>query len=105
VSLDFIMSLPPSHDHEAILVVVDKLSKVMVLIPTVLTVSAKEIARLYFNFVYCRHGLARKIVPDRDVRFTGSFWRELHRLLQVRLAMSSSFHLRQTGRQNGQTGP
>jgi hypothetical protein len=64
----------------------------MVLIPTVSTVSAKETARLYFNFVYCRHGLARKIVSDRYVRFTGSFWRELHRLLQLRLAMSSSFH-------------
>jgi hypothetical protein len=64
----------------------------MVLIPTVSTVFANETRRLYFNFVYCRHGLARKIVSDRDVRFTGFFWRELHRLLQVRLAMSSSFH-------------
>jgi transposase InsO family protein len=92
VSLDFIISLPPSNGHDAILVVVDKLSKAIVLIPTVSTVSAKETARLYFNFVYCRHGLSRKIVSDRDVRFTGRFWQELHRLLQVRLAMSSSFH-------------
>jgi predicted aspartyl protease/transposase InsO family protein len=92
VSLDFIMSLPPSGGFDAILVVVDKLSKSMVLIPTQTTVSAKETARLYFNYVYCRHGLARKVISDRDVRFTGKFWQELHKLLQVKLAMSSSFH-------------
>jgi Integrase zinc binding domain len=92
VSLDFIMSLPPSGGFDAILVVVDKLSKSMVLIPTQTTVSAKETARLYFNHVYCRHGLARKVISDRDVRFTGKFWQELHKLLQVKLAMSSSFH-------------
>jgi hypothetical protein len=92
VSLDFIMALPHSYVFDAILIVVDKLSKVMVLIPMVTTVTARETARLYFDKVYCRHGLARKIISDPDVRFTGAFWQELHKLLQVRLAMSSSFH-------------
>jgi hypothetical protein len=73
VSLDFIMSLPPSGGLDAILVVVDKLSKSIVLIPTQTTVSAKETARLYYNYVCCRHGLARKVMSDRDVRFTGKF--------------------------------
>jgi hypothetical protein len=59
VSLDFVMALPPSNGFDAILVVVDKLSKSIVLIPTKTTVTAKETARLYFNYVYCRHGLAR----------------------------------------------
>jgi Integrase zinc binding domain len=49
VSLDFIMALPPSDGFEAILVVVDKLSKPMVLVPTVTTGTAKETARLYFD--------------------------------------------------------
>jgi hypothetical protein len=92
VSMDFVMALPPSGGFDAILVVVDKLSKSIVLIPTHTSVTAKDTARLYFNHVYCRHGLARKFISDRDVRFTGLFWKELHRLLQVKLAMSSSFH-------------
>jgi hypothetical protein len=71
---------------------VDKLSKSTVLIRTQTTVSAKETARLCFNHVYCRHGLARKVISDRDVMFTGKFWQELHKLFQVKLAMSSSFH-------------
>jgi Integrase zinc binding domain len=92
VSMDFVMSLPPSGGFDAILVVVDKLSKSIVLNPTHTVVTAKKTARLCFNQVYCRHGLARKFISDLDVRFTGSFWQELHRLLQVKLAVSSSFH-------------
>jgi Integrase zinc binding domain len=120
VSLDFVMALPLSNGFDAILVVVDKLSKSIVLIPTKTTVTAKETARLYFNKVYCRHGLARKIIPDRDVCLTEAFWQELHCLSQVKLAMSSSllmypcfigrdflgltfFTLRRMARQNGST--
>jgi hypothetical protein len=105
VSLDFILALPRSDGFDAILVNVDKLSKAMVMIQTVTTVTAKETARLYFDKVYCRHGLARKIISDRDVRFTGAFWQKLHKLLQVRLAMSSSFHPRPTARPSVPTGP
>jgi hypothetical protein len=83
---------PPSGGFDAILVVVDKMSKSIVLIPTHTVVTAKETAGLYVNHVYFRHGLARKFISDRDVRFTGAFWQGLHRLLQVKLAMSSSFH-------------
>jgi hypothetical protein len=90
--MDFVTSLPPSGGFDAILVVVDKLSKSIVLIPTHTVVTAKETAWLYFNQVCCCHGLALKFISDRDVRFTSSFWQELHRLLQVKLAMSSSFH-------------
>jgi hypothetical protein len=85
-------------------VVVDKLSKSIVLIPTHTVVTAKKTARLYFSQGCCRHGLARKFISDRDFRFTGAFWKRLHRLLQVKLAMSSSFHPEtdgQTERANG----
>jgi hypothetical protein len=91
------MTLPRSDGFDAILVFVDKLSKSLALIPTLTTVTAKETARLYFDKVYCRHGLARKIISDRDMRFTGAFLQELHRLLQVRLAMSYSFHAQTDG--------
>jgi Integrase zinc binding domain len=81
--IDFIVALPPSDGFDAILVVVD--NKAMVLVPTVTTVTAKESASLYVDKVYCRHGLARKIISDRDVHFTGAFWQELHKLRLVRV--------------------
>jgi hypothetical protein len=64
----------------------------MVHVTTVTTVTSKETKRLYFDKVYCRRGLARKINSDRGLHFTGAFWQVVHKLLQVGLAMSSSFH-------------
>ena len=32
------------------------------------------------------------IVSDRDTQFTSHFWKELHRLMDVKLAMSTAFH-------------
>jgi hypothetical protein len=50
--MDFIMDLPKSKaGHGAILVVVDKLSK-MTLIPTNSTFSAQQVAQLFLKDVY-----------------------------------------------------
>jgi hypothetical protein len=93
VTMDFIMDLPKSEaGHDAILVVVDKLSKAMTLIPTNSTVSAQKVAQIFLKDEYRLHGFPRNIISDRDVTFTGKFWQELHRLVQTKLAMSSSFH-------------
>jgi RNase H-like domain found in reverse transcriptase/Integrase zinc binding domain len=74
VTMDFIMNLPKSKaGHDAILVAVDKLSKAMTLIPTNSTVAAQKVAQLFLQDVYRLHGLPRKIISDRDVRFTGKF--------------------------------
>jgi hypothetical protein len=87
------MDLPKSKaGHDAILVVVDNLSKAMTLIPTKSTVSAQQGAQLFPKDVHRLHGFPHKIISDRDVRFTGKFWQELHRLVQTKLTMSSSFH-------------
>jgi hypothetical protein len=36
--------------------------------------------------------LPKKIISDRDGRFISKFWKELFRLTQTRLAMSTSHH-------------
>ena len=38
------------------------------------------------------HGLPETIVLDRDVKFMSAFWRETHRMLGVKLLMSTTFH-------------
>jgi hypothetical protein len=83
VTLAFVMELPrtPSK-HDVILVIVDRLSKIVQFCPTTSEVDAVGSAKLFFNQWYRHYGLPRKIVSDRDGRFAGKFWQELFRLTQ-----------------------
>jgi hypothetical protein len=93
VSLDLITGLPttPRH-HNAILVVVDSLSKRAHFIATNQKVTGRGIAQLFLDHIFKHHGLPKVIISDRDPRFTGHFWRSLHGLLGIKLAMSTSNH-------------
>ncbi|KAK3253788.1 hypothetical protein CYMTET_36970 [Cymbomonas tetramitiformis] len=51
--------------------------------------SAQTVARIYFDVVWRQHGAPMKIVCDRDPRFQDSFWRELMRLMGVRVASTT----------------
>lgn len=93
MSMDFITGLPTtSKGHDAILVFVDRLSKMAHFAPCHKDTSASDTAKLFIDHVYKLHGLPFDIVSDRDGRFTSDFWRELTRLLGTKLLMSSSFH-------------
>jgi hypothetical protein len=105
VSMDFITTLPVTKGgFDAIMVIVDKLTKLVMFIPTKTDESAVGTAQLFFANWYRTHGLPEKIISDRDGRFISKFWRELFRLLQTKLAMSTSQHPRPTDRQRRQIG-
>ena len=93
VSLDFVTKLPLTEDgFDTILVIVDKLSKYVHLIPCKETVTAEGVAKLYFEHIFGNHGMPRRIVSDRDTRFTSLFWKTLHKILGTKLAMSTAYH-------------
>lgn len=93
VSMDFIGPLPETpNGHNAILVVVDRLTKMTRLCATNISAEAKDVADLYIKHVFPSHALPDSFVTDRDSRFTGTFWKEVMRLLEVRLKMSTAFH-------------
>ena len=77
VSLDRITDLPPSHYHDAILVVVDLLTKAAHFIPTTKSMAAPDVASLFLRHVVRAHGLPDTLVSDRDPVFTSHFWRRL----------------------------
>jgi hypothetical protein len=92
VSMDLIISLPKTTSgHDAILVVVCKLSKYAYFIPTTTTVDAVRLAQLFFLNVVRYHGLPTAIISDRDARFTSNFWRSLWSCLDTKLNMSTAF--------------
>ena len=93
VTMDFITQLPMTKQgHDAIVVFVDKLSKMVHLVPTTTMVDAPQVAKLFMREVIRLHGVPESIVSDRDPRFTSSFWRELWKMLGTKLAMSTAYH-------------
>ena len=74
------------------MVVMDRLTKRMVLIPTKKSITGEGAARLFAERIFREHGMPRVIISDRDPRFTGTFWRKLHELLQTKLMMSTANH-------------
>ena len=97
VAIDFITGMPTCEDKDTILTVVDKATKMCHFIPCTETVSAKDVARLYWLHVGKLHGIPQVIISDRDRRFTGKFWRELWRLLGTELRMGSGYHPESSG--------
>src|SRR5439155_11205692 len=52
----------------------------------------RDIAQLVYESWYRLFGLPQSIVSDRDKLFTSHFWKELHRLLDIRIKMSTAAH-------------
>ena len=73
MSLDWITNLPPSHYHDAMLVVVGRLTKQAIFIPTTKSMAAPDVATLFVQHVVRVHGLPETLVSDRDPVFTSHF--------------------------------
>jgi len=72
--MDFMVSSPPSKGFDAIMVVVDRFSKMTHFIPTKDKATAQETGRLFFTHVFKHHALPKDIVSDRNPKFTSKFW-------------------------------
>lgn len=92
VSMDFVTQLPESEGFDAILVVVDRLTKLRHLIPCTTTTTSEDVARLYLRNVWKLHGLPKYITTDRGTQFTAKFWRQLCKHLGIEARMSTAFH-------------
>ena len=93
VSMDLITQLPKSRaGHDAIVVFVDKLTKMVHFAATKTEVTAPQLSQIFWATVVRQHGLPSSILSDRDPRFTGHFWRALWKCLGTQLTMSTAFH-------------
>ena len=62
---DFITKLPLAQEYDLILVVVDRLTKMIHFIPTTEKTLAEGLARLFRDNVWKLHGLSESIISDR----------------------------------------
>jgi len=97
VSIDFITDLPPLNKFDTICVIVDRFSKMAHLIPCKKTITGGETTKLFMDNVYRYYGLLEDIIFDRGPQFISKFWQFLFKILQVKIKLSSTFHLQTDG--------
>ena len=95
--MDFVVELPLSSGHDAVMTVVDSVSKQAHFILTHTTVTAEGVARLFLHQVWKLHGLPKCVVSDCRPQFIARFTKELYRLLGIKLAFFTAWYLQTNG--------
>jgi len=96
---NFITKLPLAQGYDSILVVVDRLTKIVHFIPTTEKTSVEDLARLFRDNVWKLHSLPKSIISDRGPQFTAGLMKELNKMLGIKSKLSTVFH----SQTNGQT--
>jgi len=92
ISADFITKLLLAQGYNSILVVVDRLTKMVHFIPTTEKTLAEGLARLFRDNMWKLHGLPESIISDRGPQFTAGLMRELNEMLGIKSKLSTAFH-------------
>jgi len=92
ISADFITKLPIVQGYNSILVVVDRLTKMVHFIPTTEKTLAEGLARLFRDNVWKLHGLPESIISDKGPQFMAGLMRELNRMLEIESKLSTASH-------------
>jgi Integrase zinc binding domain len=64
ISMDFIERLPLSDGHDMILIIVDCLTKMALFIPTFSDIDSGEVAMIFLQYVFAKHGTPSDIISD-----------------------------------------
>lgn len=107
ISMDFVTGLPASKYkgvvYDAILVIVDRFTKMVRYLPVNTTIDAATLAEVFHSEIVCRYGMPNGIVSDRGSVFTSAFWSAVCFHSKIKRRLSTAFHPQtdgQTERQN-----
>ena len=92
ISADFITKLPLAQEYDSILVVVNRLTKMVYFIPTTEKTLAERLVRLFRDNMWKLHGLLESIILDRGPQFVAGLMRELNRMLGIKSKLSMVFY-------------
>nr|GFA97352.1 putative nucleotidyltransferase, ribonuclease H [Tanacetum cinerariifolium] len=93
ISMDFVTGLPRTQRrHDAIWVVVDRLTKSAHSLPIRKDYSVSKLAEIFQQEIVRLHGTPSAIVSDKDPCFTSCFWKGLQKAWGTRLKFSTAFH-------------
>ena len=96
--MDFVTSLPILVDwrrdsYDSILVIVDRLTKMVYYEPVKITINAPSLAEVIIDVVVWHNGLLNSIVTNRGSVFTFKFWSLLCQFLDIKRHLFTAFHL------------
>ena len=77
--VDFLINLPENRGSTSFLVVVDRFSKMVHLVPLLSSTEAKDVAAAFFDPVIHLYNLPATVILDRDPCFLSTF---LHTLIE-----------------------
>ena len=92
ISVNLIRPLPTSNDCDMILNIVDHFSKMVIAIPTSITLTSPQLADLYKAKVFPFFGILRKIVLDQGPQFASEFMRDICQILSIEQNLSTAYH-------------
>ncbi|GAB2270944.1 hypothetical protein Dimus_038888 [Dionaea muscipula] len=93
ITMDFFSGLPVTRSvHDAVWVIVDRLTKSTHFPPVRMTFSLERLARLYMREIVRLHGATVSIVSDRDPRFVSKFWKAFQQAFGTTLSFSTAYH-------------
>lgn len=92
ITMDLIMELPMSKGFKAVLVIVDKLTKYGIFIPTTTSCTSTSVAQIVLEHDIAHYGLFNQVVSDRDGRWKSGFWKDLCTHLGIKRLLCTSYH-------------
>ena len=101
ILVDFITKLPIVAGKNTILVVCDRLSKMIYFIATTEGTLAEGLARLFRDNVWRLHELPESVILDRGPQFAAELIKKLNRILGIKTKLSTTFHLQTDGQTEG----
>ena len=92
ISVDFITKLLLAQEYDSILVVCNRMTKMVHFMSTMEKTSVEGIARLFQNNIWKLHGLPESIITDRGVQFAAEMMKELNQMLGIDTKLLMAYH-------------
>ena len=94
LSMDFLSGIHKADEegHDRILVIIDRFSKYVILIPTKKSLTAEELVYVLFREVFSKFGVPQSIVSDNDVLFDSKIYTEAAKRFGITLKKTTPYH-------------
>jgi len=92
ISIDMIGPLPRLNEMDAILVIVDRFTKMIRLKAMTTNISSEGVAKVYRDEIWKIHGAPKTILSDQGPQFASKFMEDFTKVLGTKRKLSTAYH-------------